>query len=279
MVLTQRDGRILEHIHEYDGFLADYQVKELEFTGLRQAQDRLGKLFHNGYLNRTNRYGRASSGAMIYWLTRKGAMHVATSTGVRFEEFVWTKTLPVSLVQHNLLVNDFTLILQQACPLAQYLSLQYWVNESVFRTDPDRVEYVALSGKKASRNLIPDRFFVVARQGKERPFYSRLLLELDVATHPNKRFADHKVLPGLAYLRSETYLRRFGSNTGRWLVVTTSDTRLGFLKETTERVAGSDARTWYFTTFEQVTPETVLTGDIWQPGGSEERVSLFPSRD
>jgi hypothetical protein len=50
MVFTERDGRILEHIHQYDGFLADYQVLELEFQGVRQTKMRLGKLFHNGYL-------------------------------------------------------------------------------------------------------------------------------------------------------------------------------------------------------------------------------------
>lgn len=277
MVFTSRDGRILEHINEYDGFLADYQVKELEFTGMRQAQDRLGKLFHNGYLNRTNRNGKASFGAMIYWLTRKGAEHIAASTGIPIEELAWTKQLPHSLVQHNLLVNDFTFILEQACKQAERLELGYWINESAFRTNPDRVEYRSLTGKKAARNIIPDRFFYIVRQDGEKKFYSRLLLELDVATHPNKRFADQKILPGIAYLHSEAYHRRFGSKSGRWLVVTTSQNRLAYLKETAERAAGREAMLWYFTTFEQVSAESVLTAPIWLPGGKEAPIALFPS--
>ena len=278
MVLTDRDGRILEHIHEYDGFLADYQVKDLEFTGMRQARDRLGKLFHNGYLNRTNRRGRTRFGTMIYWLSAQGAEYVAGVQGVPREELRWMKQLREDLVPHNLLVNDFTLILQQACAQSEEFNLYHWINESVFRADPDKVEYTTSTGKRTGRNLIPDRYFLVEREG-DRLFRSRLLLELDVATHPNKRFADQKVLPGIAYLRSEAYQKRFGSQSGRWLLVTTGDRRLSFLKETTERVAGRDATVWYFTTFDRVSVETMLTEPVWYKGGSQEPVALFPPKN
>lgn len=277
MVLTERDGRIMEHIHEYDGFLADYQVKELEFTGQRQTRDRLGKLFHNGYLNRTNRRGRARFGAMLYWLAQPGAEHVAGAKGIPWRDFRWAKRLREDLVAHNLLVNDFTLVLQEACANQEHLSLHHWINESDFRADPDRVEYATTTGKKTQRNLIPDRYFLVERQG-EKLFRSRLLLELDVATHPNKRFANQKVLPGIAYLRTGAYKKRFGSQSGRWLLVTTSERRLEFLKETTERVAGKDAIVWYFTTYDQVDANSLLTEPVWYQGGKDDPVALFPPR-
>ena len=40
-------------------------------------------------------------------------------------------------------------------------------------------------------------------------------------TEDNPRFGEEKVLPGIAYVRSEVYAQRFGDKSGRWLVVTT----------------------------------------------------------
>lgn len=277
MVLTPRDRRILQHIHTFDGFLADYQVQRLEFTGMRQCQDRLAKLFHNGFLNRTNRRGRTSFDSMIYWLTSEGAEIVAGGSNQDWSDFRWQKQLRPDLIEHNRLVNDFSLDVLEAIGLAPDLSLYLMVNESVFRSDSDRVTFQTQTGKRAQRNIIPDRFFIIEREDEPKPFRSRLLLELDLATHPNNRFADQKILPGIAYLHSDAYLQRFGSNSGRWLVVTTSLRRLAYLKETAERAAGRDSMLWYFTTFEQVSAESVLTAPIWLPGGKEAPIALFPS--
>ncbi len=275
MVLTDRDSRILEHIYEYDGCLADYQVKELEFTGMRQAQDRLGKLFHNGYLLRTNRMGRTRYGCTLYWLDKAGIDFVAAAKGEEVKDLNFIKEPGWNSMEHDLRVNDFTIILQKACQKYPEFELYEWVNESVLRADPTQVEYETVAGKPARRQVIPDRFFLVHRLGEDR-FRSRLLLELDNATHPNKRFADHKILPGIAFIRSPEYEKKFGGNSGRWLIVTTSDRRLKYLKETTERVADNNDVIFYFTTFERVRVDTILTEPIWYRGGSEQPVALFP---
>ena len=76
-----------------------------------------------------------------------------------------------------------------------------------------------------------------------------------------------KVKPGLLYLKSTAYKERFGYNSGRWLVVTTSEKRLDNLKHQTEAIAGRAASVFYFTTFAQVNPATILTAPIWRRGG------------
>jgi hypothetical protein len=276
MVFTERDGRILEHIHQYDGFLADYQVLELEFQGVRQTKMRLGKLFHNGYLERVNRRGSIRFGCSIYWLAPKGAKYVADKRGEEWRGFRYLKQPRWSKVEHDLQTNDFTIMVQKACLSNPDLELYEWVSDSVFRADQDEVEYTLLNGKKTKRRVIPDRYFRVDRAAGD--FVGRLLLELDNATHPNQRFADQKVLPYTAYLRTDAYRRRFGSNTGRWLVVTTSLKRLEYLRDTTTNAAGKNARLWHFTTFDQVRVETVLTEPIWLPAGEDEKVALFPKR-
>ena len=80
--------------------------------------------------------------------------------------------------------------------------------------------------------------------------------------------------PGLAYLRSEAYRQRFGYGSGRWLVVTTGARRMHNLKCQAERVAGQEAKVFYFTA-EKVRPETVLTGPIWWRGGAVQPCALF----
>jgi hypothetical protein len=63
------------------------------------------------------------------------------------------------------------------------------------------------------------------------------------------------------------YAQRFGTSRLRILTVTTGQTWLGNLKRITKQ-AGGRGRFW-FTTFDQVTPETVLTEPIWQKAGQD----------
>jgi hypothetical protein len=88
-------------------------------------------------------------------------------------------------------------------------------------------------------------------------------LELDRATEDNPRFAREKVRPGVAYLRSAAYKKRFGYQTGRWLVVTTTDRRMQNMNRQAELAVGGDARVFYFTTADRLAPGTLLTASIW----------------
>jgi hypothetical protein len=94
-----------------------------------------------------------------------------------------------------------------------------------------------------------------------------MLLELDRGTEDNPRFVREKVLPGLAYLRSEAYRNRFGSNSGRWLVVTTSERRVTNMRRQVEAATVGEAVPFYLTTLEQATAGNVLFDPIWvRPG-------------
>lgn len=279
MVLTDRDQRILEHLHAHGGVLADYQIQHLEFTGRRQMQDRMSKLFHNGYIQRTSRAGWLLCGCAVYWLNKTGAEYVAGAHGLSLSEFssLYTREPRWSQISHDLLTVDFTLALFEACAQNPNFEVFEWLNERDFRVDPDTVEYKTINNHQVKRQMMPDRYFAIDWQSGSGTVRSRLLLELDNATHPNKRFANEKVLPGLAYIRSGKYQRRFGSNSGRWLVVTTSPNRLEYLKSTTEKAAEDNARVWHFTTFEQISAQSVLTEPIWIRGGETQLVALFDS--
>src|SRR5260221_2042599 len=70
MRFTARDGRILEAIHAYDGTLADFQIKQLFFTGESQMRLRMRFLYQNGYVTRPDHKRRASLKHMVYFLDR-----------------------------------------------------------------------------------------------------------------------------------------------------------------------------------------------------------------
>lgn len=283
MVLTPRDRRILEHINIHDGMLTDYQVQALEFTGYRQATDRLSKLFHNGYLARPSQQERKKAGEMFYWLTEMGAATVARVEGKPPKNFKWRSVPLWNQIEHDIRVNDVWITATVACRDNPEFDLFEWIPETIFRSDPDTVQYINRKGQRTKRRVIPDGYFVIDRQG-EKLFRSRLFLELDMSTHSNAKFADEKIRASLKYMRSEVYKRRFGSNSGRWLIVVkgrdgaSGKKRMKYLREKTAQVAGKNAVVFYFTLFDEISSEKFLTEPIWYRGQEEEPVALFPAR-
>jgi hypothetical protein len=114
---------------------------------------------------------------------------------------------------------------------------------------------------------------------RSKGYRSRLLLEIDRATEDNPRFAREKVKPGIAYLRSDAYEKRFGYKSGRWLVVTTSEKRLMNMKRQAEIAGGKDAKVFYLTTFAHAKATTILTEPIWYRGGEVNPIALFQSTE
>ena len=104
---------------------------------------------------------------------------------------------------------------------------------------------------------------------------ARFLLEVDNATHSNRRFGREKVAPGLAYIMTPEFRARFGDNSGQWLVVTTGKQRLRNLMRQTYQVAGSSAGVFQFTTFHQLQTPSVLVDPIWWQVGKDAPVALF----
>jgi hypothetical protein len=272
MKFTERDRHILEAIHAFDGMLGAQQIMKLFFESWRTTRERLSKLYQNGYIARPDRRQRAGLPDMIYWLTEKGAEIVADLEGQELDKFKW-RCEPKRTIVHDLAVNDFRIAVIKACKMQTHLILEQWIPESEFRAYPDEVSYSDASGKILKKKIIPDGAFVVNVSVKK--YTSRLLLEIDLKTEDNPRFAREKMLPGLAYLRSKVYERRFGYKSGRWLVVTTSMRRLMNMKRQAERDLGRDAVVFHFTIFDQLKSEMLLTEPIWFQGGSDAPVSLF----
>jgi len=140
---------------------------------------------------------------------------------------------------------------------------------------PDRISHKTSAGKKTSRTVRPDSYFVIERQpriGRCKPF--AFLLEVDMASEDNPRFAREKVRPGAAYLKSTQYAERFGLRHGRYLVITTGRRRMLNMKAQAERHGGKGL--FYFSTFDAIQAETVISEPVWMLAGHQELRSIIP---
>jgi len=267
MRLTERDKQILEAIHAYDGMLSFSQIQRIFFTGKSQAELRMRLLYHTGFVERPNEIQRHRMPEMIYWLGKKGAEIVASLNSVSVAELGWRKEPRWFQVEHDIEVNNFRLDLEAACNQSSEIRLETWIPESEFWSYSDRITFF-YNEKKMHRNIRPDGYFMLDSD----QFTLRFLLEIDRSTEDNPRFYREKILPGIAYVKTNAYENRFGHRSGRWLVITTTEHRMENLILQAKHAESKGL--FYFTTFDQVSSETILFSPIWRREDRTEPVPL-----
>jgi len=276
MGLTPRDKQILEAIYQFEGVLADYQLRRLFFNSDRRMKGRMSVLYHNQYVDRFTRQQQNSYGLMAYFLDEQGIEYLSSVRGILPKELnARLKDERTSLIRHDVKLNDVHIAVVEAIERLPKTELVEWINSRTFWSAYDTVTYTDGKGNKKQRHIKPDAFIHVASSTSGKLLHSRLLLELDMRTEHNPRFVEEKVRPGLAYINSETYKERFGAKSGRWLVVTTGETRVANMKRHAERVGGA-AKAFYYTTFAEATePGAFFTQPIWRRATVAEPVALF----
>jgi hypothetical protein len=246
--------------------------------GRSQPRTRMRLLYDNAYVNMPDpqTIHQVPAGETIYWLDRKGAAIVAGLRGQDVSRLKWRKQPRYSLIEHDLKVNDFRIAVREGCQQRNDVTLRNWIPERAFTSQPNRIEYETSTGKKAVRAVRPDGYFLLERTARiRRTKCFSFLLEIDMSSEDNPRFAREKIRPGVAYLKSRQYAERFGQSYGRYLVVTTGQRRMLNMKAQAECHGGKGLL--YFSTFDKVTPENVLTKPIWLLAGHQEPRSIIPS--
>jgi len=295
MRFQSRDGEILRVLYENDGVLAKRHLKTLFWpdSSQRAMEQRLAKLHREAYLMWPDREQRKiyPIPEPICWLGWRGALYIAGTWGAKVNPpsgnnenqlralqkklqsygIRWVREPRWSFLRHDLATVDFRLMLQYAVSQLPTLVLEKWLPESEFRADMDVVDFSIKSeagrSVKMKRGVCPDAYFELVdidllKQGK--PSKARFLLEIDMGTHDNPSFGKFKALPGVAYIKSPGYKRRFGNNHGLWLVVINGgERRLRNLIKQTKEKTGEDTRMFFFTTFDQLAYRNILTEPIW----------------
>jgi hypothetical protein len=302
----ERDGDILNALQQYDGVLARRHMKQMFWSqrSWRTMDYRLAKLVQNEYLARPTLQQRRLHPIPepVLWLGWRGILYVANQYGLEIDPLKkgnenqlrslerrlreagvhWQREPRWSQLAHDLAVVDFRIAIEGAVSSIPTLSLVTWIPESIFMSQMDVIEYeYKTSGgknQKKKKGIRPDGYFEIVhldRKEKGLPSKARFLLEVDYSTHPLNRFSREKISAGLAYVRSSEYKIRFGSNSGRWLIVCKGEERMLNLKKAAEDVLGTDAGFFYFTTLEQINSKSAVNNSIWYCGNIDRAIGLF----
>lgn len=290
---TVRDLALVRAVYEYRA-LTTVQIERLFFAPAAdrppsdssaapvkinpRCQHRLKMLYHHGYLYRDEQPTKLSEGRrpLVYFLDAGGAKRLGEELGTEIDWDPAGNNVSWPFLDHLLLTNDFRIAVTVAAR-AHHVTLETWIDDKVLKS-PHQKDYVIITGTGGAKRriaVVPDGYFVLDTD--ERTFHDFLELDRGTVTgrysKDGKRDWSHKVRGYNEYVASGKYEERYNTTKVRVLTVTTGEKRLEHLKEITETVGGG-SRFW-FTTFDQVTPHTILTEPIWSVAGSTGRRPLI----
>ena len=258
MRLTERDLDILQAVYEYE-LLTTQQLQTLFFPSWHTAYRRLARLYRHRLLDRKflGMHADSVNTPALYVLDKRGVQVLRAQRG---REMVWRqrlKPLSITFLEHTIAINHVRVAVAKACQDTAGFALVRWQGENELKGDYDRVTIESDTGRKVNVSLIPDSYFVLQTPKGVAHFF----LELDRGTMTVKRFKS-KILAYQAYYASGAYQRRYDTRSLRILTVTSSTKRAEHLKQMTELVGGKQR--YWFSTLDQLAPETVLERPIWQ---------------
>ena len=306
MRFQDRDVHILCAIQEYGGVMAKRQIQSIFWSGKseRSMQKRLAKLKGRQYISWPSWDQRKQFPIPepILWLDWNGALLLANGDNLKVDKpkktnenqlrsferalhakgFRWLREPHWIQLKHDLAAVDIRLKIEQDIQKLNHLKIDQWINETVFRSNMDRVTFSYKDSKghlrKRKRGVIPDGFFCIIdhkRQTKGLPAKANFLLEVDMATHSNPNFSMEKAAAGAAYIKSREFNKRFGSNSGRWLIITTGEVRKQHLMEHTRERIATKSNLFLFTTFSDFFSKNVFLEAIWSVCGQNRNQKLL----
>lgn len=286
--LTKRDLAIVNACYEYRA-LNTPQIQQLFFQRnntygpLVQCQHRLKLLYHHGYLYRDEQPTKFREGhrPLIYFVDQKGAQLLAEYLGVEPADLDWHPRNNAAgaghlFLDHLLKTNDVRIALSLAAECEQ-ATLENWLDDKALksRQTKDYVKLQDTASDEAPVALIPDSYFCLKIGERQQHHFVEADMGTVIAASGNlgRRDWAKKIRTYLKYHEHGQFQQRYQANSFRVLTVTTGERRLANLKKITEEVGGK-SRFW-FTTFDQLTPETALSQPIWHIAGREGVYSLM----
>lgn len=276
MRLTNRDEEIVRSVYLYQ-ILSREQIELLLFspdkgqdhpTKTSRARKRLKLLYQHGYLERIPVPVEPGLWAWrpLYRLDEKGAQLLADQLGTsaaklsywgkRFDQDHRQADVGLLFIEHRLGINDFRIAISLAAEKESY-QIDKWLDDTQLKSQ-EMKDYVTVSQGQSRKRVvvIPDAYFILNLGELEAHFF----LELDRATTTSERWRT-RVLAYLRYVETSMYQDRYHTTSLRILTVTTTPERVANLKKVTEKAGGG--KMFWFTTLDQVTPESVLHSSIW----------------
>lgn len=268
--LTARDTDIIRAVYDYR-LLTTQQLQTLFFPSLHQAYARLSSLYHHGFLDRKflGVHADKMNTPIMYVLDKRGAELLQSAQGLEVHWSKELKHLTTQFLEHTLAINTVRVAVTRAAQDLGYTVLT-WKGENEIKADYDYVTIRGENGRVQSVSVIPDSYFALETPKGKAHFF----LELDRGTMTTQRFKT-KILAYQVYYGSGAYQRRFETRSLRVLTVTTGAVRALNLQRVTEEADGKQR--YWFSTLDQISPQTVLSAPIWQVATKSESQPLIES--
>jgi hypothetical protein len=227
----------------------------------------------------------------VYFIDKKAVPLLADELGVFPEDIDWhprNNDVGWMFLDHLLATNDVRIAIEVATECKGF-EIANWVNERSLKSREmrDSVEIVGPRGARHRVTIVPDGYFCL----NDGQYEYHNFLEVDMGTETGRsskfgrRDFSRKIRGYLGYYNSGKYQQKYDPDQEyddlpmRVLTVTTGRKRMANLKQVTENVlkeakSASAGSLFWFTTFEMVTPETVLSEPIWEVAGQDGRAQL-----
>lgn len=249
--LTTDDIATIRHVAKHRFLRSTHLLRLLEGRSSKKLLERLGALYHNGYLDRPRAqldyYATAGSAPMVYAMGNRGAALLAELDGTPHTKVDWTdknRTAGRLFIEHTLLTADLAVAFETACH--RNADVRLIAPDDILASAPATTRNaqspwalparVVHDGISHEVRVIPDKVFGLDfTQARKRSYF---FVEADRATmpvirsHPRQTSFHQKILAYLAGGGSpNTHGKRFGIGNFRVLTVTTSQERIATMLE------------------------------------------------
>ncbi len=283
-LLQPRDVEICEAIHDLRVLSSDH-VAALFFPTAdgavsTQCRRRLSLLSEAGYIERREQPQTRSDGRRpyLYFLSHAGRQLLVDELGYEPENIHWQpgyNSVRWPFLEHQLMLSTIHVGFRLASCRAGW-ELATWTDDRILReAHTQRVTVQGEDGAARKVTVVPDAYMVLSIGGEHGLYF---WIEADRGTVTvqarslQKRSWSQRTRAYQAFVRSEACAKLYPTLKIRVLTVTTGQERLQNLKAATEHADGK-TRYW-FTTIDELTPETALDVPIWQIAGRPGRFAL-----
>lgn len=289
--MTLRDITIILAVYAYRA-LTSSQIETLLFrpdggqshpTKTSRARHRLKMLFQHGYLFRDEQPTKLKDGRkpLVYFIDKLSIPLLAEELGIPVEEINWKRrenNVTWQFLDHLLATNDVRIAIELAAA-DNGLLVNQWLDDKTLRSREMKtsVEIWSPQGRLTRVSIIPDGYCRLA-DGDDR---IHLFLEADRGTRTNEsrnyrsRDFARKIRGYLAYYSSGHYQEKYTAELMTILTVTVSQKRMVNMKKVVERIDVGNGDHFWFTTFDRIEPQTVLTEPIWEVAGRNDSYSIL----
>jgi len=251
MRLTEDDLAVIRHVARHRFLRSIHLLRFLDNRSPKKLLERLGALYHNGYLDRPRAqldyYATAGSAPIVYALGNRGAAFLAEFDGIPRSKVDWTdknRTAGRVFIEHTLLTADLAVAFE--CSSRRAADVRLIEASDILASAPEATRNAqnpwALPARIAHGSathdvrVIPDKVFGLDfTQARKRSYF---FVEADRATmpvmrsHPRQTSFHQKVLAYLAGAGAiNAHGKRFSIGNFRVLTITTSQQRIATMLE------------------------------------------------